>query len=78
MRDLDKFVREALEMSVKVGVPTGLSGVTEAIQRPEFAAAVGLMLISAENDQNQTKKKALKKPKKNKEIGVLKKFFSKF
>ena len=78
MRDLDKFVREALEMSVKVGVPTGLSGVTEAIQRPEFAVAVGLMLISAENDQNQTKKKALKKPKKNKEIGVLKKFFSKF
>lgn len=78
MREIDKFVRETLEMSVKVGVPTGLSGVTDAISKPEFSAAVGLMLLSAEGGHNQPKKKPGRKQKKTKETGMLKKFFSKF
>lgn len=77
IRDLDKFVRETLNMSVKIGVPMLLNGVGEAIQKPEYAAAVGLMLKSAEGGQMQ-KGKTGKKGKKAKEPGMLKKILSKF
>lgn len=75
MRDLDKFVREVLQMSVKIGVPMGLSGVAEAVRRPEYAAAVGLMLTSAEGGKGKVVKKGQKKEKKG---GMLKKIFGKF
>ncbi len=75
MRDLDKFVREVLQMSVKIGVPMGLSGVAEAVRRPEYAAAVGLMLTSAEGGKGKAAKKGQKKEKKG---GMLKKIFGKF
>lgn len=82
MRDIDKFVRMTLGMSVKIGAPTGLSGLVEKIQKPEFAAAVGLMLTSAENEgRAAVPKKAHKKSAKKsgeKGSGFLKKFFGKF
>lgn len=77
MREIDKFVRETLSMSVKIGVPMGLSGVGDAIQKPEYAAAVGLMLQSAEGGHNLSKKSG-KKGKKKKEGGFFKKIMSKF
>ncbi len=52
MRDIDKFVRETLLMSVKIGSPIGLNGVADAIEKPEYATAVGLMLMSAERGNN--------------------------
>ena len=76
MRDLDKFVREKLERSVKIGVPVSLNGVAEAIRRPEFATATGLMLLSAEGGHNPDKHLG-KKSKKPKKEGVLKKLFNK-
>lgn len=79
IRDIEKFVRKTLEMSVKIGAPSGLTGVTDAIERPEYAAAVGLMLLSAEgNGRIAQRHKAAKKAKKGKSEGFLKKFFSKF
>lgn len=78
MRDIDKYVREVLEMSVKIGAPTGLNGVADAVQKPEFATAVGLMLLSAEGNVRAQGKKLGKKPKKEKKPGVLKRIFSKF
>lgn len=78
MRDIDKFVRKTLEMSVKIGAPSGLTGVTDAIERPEYAAAVGLMLMSADNGGRATGRKTVKKAKKAKQPGFLKRFFSKF
>lgn len=79
MRDIDKFVRATLGMSVKIGRPTGLTGVAEAIERPEYAAAVGLMLMSADGGGQTLGKKARKKGKKGeKKPGLLKRFFGKF
>lgn len=78
MRDLDKFVRETLNMSVKIGVPALLAGVGgEAIQKPEYATAIGLMLRSAEGGPVQNKRSG-KKGKKEKGPGVIKRFLSKF
>ncbi len=50
MRDIEVFAKEALEMSVKIGAPEGFSGVANAVEKPEYAAAVGLMLYSLENE----------------------------
>lgn len=81
IRDIEKFVRKTLEMSVKIGTPTGLglNGVTDPIEKPEYSAAVGLMLMSAEQEeilrpQNTGKKKS----KKDKGPGLLARFFGKF
>lgn len=79
MRDIDKFVRNMLNMSVKIGVPSGLMGVADSTYKPEYATAVGLMQLSAENPHHG---KPLKKTtKKSKSVGkpnFLKKFFGKF
>lgn len=79
MRELDKFVRETLQTSVKVGVPTGLNGVAEAVLKPEYATAVGLMLLAAEGGEVKGARKAPKGgTKKEKKPGLLKKFLGKF
>lgn len=79
MRDIDKFVRNMLNMSVKIGVPSGLSGVAESTYKPEYATAVGLMQLSAENPQHSRPvKKSGKKTKSAKQPGFLKKLLGKF
>lgn len=39
------YAKDALQLSARVGKPSGYGGVTEQIESPAFAAAVGLMLI---------------------------------
>lgn len=81
MRDIEVFAKKALEASVRIGIPQDLAGVSEAVERPEFAAAVGLAIMAAEDQTymvNPTKpKKKAKKPKKE-GPGLFKKIFSKF
>ena len=81
MRDIEIFAKKCLEAAVTIGVPQGLDGVSKAIEKPEFAAAVGLALIAAEDSQyqNSTSKKS-KKSKNTKSVsgGLLKKILSKF
>ncbi len=82
LRDLPVYAREALEASVKIGVPaaTGeLGGVADGIKRPEFAVAVGLALIGAtENHPVQDQAQSAKKtPKKAKKPGFFRQIFSK-
>lgn len=47
MADIDSFAKEQLEAATKIGKPTGLGGVADAIEKPEYAAAVGLALMAA-------------------------------
>ena len=83
MRDIDVFAKNALEAAVKIGIPTGLGGVADAVEKPEYAAAVGLAMMAAEEGRykiNATKKSAKKAASKSgkKPGGFLKKIFSKF
>ena len=82
MRDIEVFAKEALEASAKIGMPRGLGGVAGDIEKPEYAAAVGLAMMATEDNpiQNNTpKKKAAKKPKTKKSgPSFIKKIFSKF
>lgn len=81
MRDIELFAKNALEASVKIGLPQGLGGVSEAIAKPEFAVAAGLALLAAEestlelSNNKKPNKKSIKLPN---APGFLKKIFSKF
>ncbi|MBQ1298600.1 cell division protein FtsA [Candidatus Saccharibacteria bacterium] len=81
MRDIEIFAKKVLESAVKIGIPKGLDGVAESIQKPEFATAVGLAMLSAEENQYSApiskKSSKAKKPGKS-SGGLLKKIFSKF
>ncbi|MBQ6570800.1 cell division protein FtsA [Candidatus Saccharibacteria bacterium] len=77
LRDVEVFAKEVLEASVKIGIPDNLSGVAEAIKKPEYATAVGLMLLASEAPSRSAK--AHKSSKKSDQSGnFLKRFFSKF
>ena len=79
IRGIEQFVRETLAVSVKIGVPSGLKGVAEAVQKPEYATAVGLMLLAAENNRSQTgRPRGKKKPKNNSKPGFFRRILSKF
>jgi cell division protein FtsA len=41
---IDEFAKQALQLSARVGKPTGYGGVADQIESPAFASAVGLML----------------------------------
>ena len=84
MRDIELFAKKVLEAAVKVGAPSGLNGVADAIEKPEFATAVGLAMMAAEdaNYEMPVGKKGFKKSKNHKsgekKPGFLKKLFEKF
>ena len=82
MRDIELFAKKVLEAAVKVGAPMGLNGVAEAVQKPEFATAVGLAMMAAEDSKytepNMKKKNFKMKPKGDKGPGLIRRLFSKF
>ena len=80
MRDVDLFAKKVLEASVKIGIPQGLGGVADAIEKPEYATAVGLAILASEDSQYNApvSKKSQKSHKSAKSLGFLKKIFSKF
>lgn len=83
MRDLDLFAKQALEASVKIGIPKGLGGVADKIEKPEYAAAVGLALLAVDEADSDPTPKSTKKSSKAPKLGAgplgfLKKLFSKF
>ena len=75
MRDVEIFAKQELEMSVRLGCPKGLGGVGTSVEKPEYSAAVGLMLFAADSDSRPAKggKKA-----KAENSGFLKNLFKKF
>ena len=82
MRDIEIFAKQALEASVKIGIPLNIGGVSDAVSKPEYAAAVGLAMLAAEDSHYEkpvNSKKSKKSPKIKKPSGnIFKKIFSKF
>ena len=46
---IDSYAKEALGLAARVGKPSGYGGVAENIEEPQFATAIGLMLLDSEN-----------------------------
>ena len=81
MRDIEVFAKNALEASVKIGIPQGFGGVSEAIAKPEFAVATGLALLAAEEsalDFTPNKKSSKNSFKLPKTPNFFKKILSRF
>lgn len=48
LKSINDYARQHLGLASRLGKPTGVSGVAEKVEQPEFATAVGLMLIDSE------------------------------
>lgn len=48
MKDIESYAREQVGLAVRIGVPIGVGGLSEDVAKPEYAVAVGLMLMSAD------------------------------
>ena len=76
LRDIDAYAKEKVELAARVGTPVELSGVSEAVTKPEYAVAVGLMLTGLKNGGTVQAKKTGKKAEKT--GGILKKILNFF
>ncbi|HET6746501.1 MAG TPA: cell division protein FtsA [Candidatus Saccharimonadales bacterium] len=48
IKGIAEYAKEKLGLAARVGKPAGFGGVAESIEEPQFATAVGLMLLDAE------------------------------
>lgn len=78
IRGISDYAKEYLGLAAKVGSSTGYGGVADHIEEPQFATAVGLMLLDSENYQpvRGTKDSAVGGVKDA--GGLIKNFISKF
>ena len=78
LKDIEIFAKEIMETSVKVGVPKGLGGVADAIEKPEYATAVGLALMCAKENGQVTSRGGKSSKTKKSGGGLFGKIFKKF
>lgn len=59
LKDIASYAKEALGLAARIGKTSGYGGVADDIEKPQFATAVGLMLIDGEGTDitNQSHKK---------------------
>lgn len=51
---IDVVAREELALSARVAFPTSIGGLKEKVARPEYATAVGLMLLDVHKDEDSS------------------------
>jgi cell division protein FtsA len=59
LKDIVSYAKESLGLAARIGKTSGYGGVADNIEKPQFATAVGLMLIDSEGQaiaQTRTKK----------------------
>ena len=73
------YAKEALGLAVRIGKPTGYGGVADDIDKPQFATALGLMLLDVDSN-GVSKKESLNKGKKAlaNSAGILSKMINRF
>lgn len=79
LRDIDIYVRSQVELAVRIGKPEGVMGVSDDVAKPEYAAAVGLMLIDKDAGEFGPEKHSVKMKKSSHgNGGVFARFFKMF
>ncbi|HEX74811.1 MAG TPA: cell division protein FtsA [Dehalococcoidia bacterium] len=53
---IESLGRDILRLPVRVGVPTNMYGITDALRDPAYATSVGLLLWGAKHDSAQTRR----------------------
>lgn len=54
IKNIVELAKEDLNLAARIGKADGFGGVSESSEKPEYAAAIGLMLIDAENSRHQS------------------------
>lgn len=60
LKHLAEYAKETLGLAARLGQPAGFGGVAEDIDKSEYATAIGLMLIDAEQLHHDTTRKGTK------------------
>jgi cell division protein FtsA len=77
LRDIEVYAKEKMELAARLGTPPELGGMGEAVAKPEYATAIGLMMIGVRNgDAMIAQKKSDKKSKQG--GGVFRKILNMF
>ena len=53
LKGIIEYAKESLGLAARIGKTSGYGGVADNIEKPQFATAVGLMLLDAESDSAQ-------------------------
>ncbi len=77
IKNLAEYAKEYLGLAARVGKTSGYGGVADDIEKPQFATAVGLMLIDSEADGQRTTSKK-KSASFSDAGGMVSKFFARF
>lgn len=56
LREIENYARTQVELAVRIGKPSGLTGVSDNVLKPEYAAAVGLMMLDEGRQVTASKK----------------------
>lgn len=75
LKQIAEFAKNHLGLAARVGKPSGFGGVAEQVEAPDFAAAIGLMLVDAEDGGRGRGGK--QKKKSSKASGLMAKIFKK-
>lgn len=78
LRDIEVYAREKVELMARIGAPSGLSGLGDALEKSEWATAVGLMMAGVRMGGGSVAKKKQKGGGKGGILSAIKRFFSKF
>jgi len=57
MRDIDEFAKKQLELAVRIGKPTDVTGLVEEVGKPEWATVLGLARTMAEMGAGRGRKR---------------------
>lgn len=72
MKGMTDYAKNALGLAARVGVPSGFEGVADGIESPQYATAIGLMLIDKDSNAIGVSASAVRGS------GMMKRFFSRF
>ncbi len=78
LKHIAEYAKEYLGLAARVGKTSGYGGVADNIDQPQFATAVGLLLIDADSDGNQHVQKKKSGSSLGSATGALSKFFGRF
>lgn len=78
LKNIVDYTKDTLGLAVRLGAAKGFGGVAENIGEPQFAAAVGLMLLDSEDSDHHQKNTGRAKSAADQAGGLLKKLFGRF
>ncbi|MDB5167413.1 MAG: ftsA [Candidatus Saccharibacteria bacterium] len=78
LKDIVSYAKESLGLAARIGKTAGYGGVADNIEKPQFATAVGLMLIDSEGEVTAPTRKKKTSNSISNASGVISRFMARF